>query len=210
MIKTILCIFLLANIGLAHSSLIRPQHQQKNIDNNEKLDANQCLVCKLIVAEVEELLQNSNSTVQLIVKELQTKLCPVLGPQLTDICSEIVQVIVPVLLENINGEITPAKLKKLCSTIKLCPKHHQPKLPIKAGNKCTECKDEISLVELALRRDGTEQEVIGYVQKYCDALPENVRVYCQSLVFMYGTYFYRYTTQLCSDPLLACTSFGKC
>ncbi|KAM4636108.1 prosaposin isoform 2-T2 [Discoglossus pictus] len=146
----------------------------------------QCEVCKLMMEEIESLLDNNRTESQ--IRLALEKVCNILPKKYVQPCKDVVdeysEVIIKLLLEEANPEMVCAALG-LCSSEQL--KHIGTLQPekVKSGDYCQLCKIVMNYAVEFLEKNTTQEKVKNCLDKVCNYVPVSSRDECHMLIREY-------------------------
>ncbi|CAN9499921.1 unnamed protein product [Ophioblennius macclurei] len=102
------------------------------------------------------------------------------------------------------------KTASLCGAVPHCQQNVWNKPQMKTV-PCDLCKEVLTVVEQVLKDNATESEVLGYLEKACQLIPdEGLTAECKELVDNYYPILMGILTGELEDPAVVCGAMGLC
>nr|XP_055027064.1 prosaposin [Misgurnus anguillicaudatus] len=103
-----------------------------------------------------------------------------------------------------------AKTASLCGAVPHCQQNVWNKPQMKSV-PCDLCKEVLVVVEQLLKDNSTESEILGYIEKACQLIPdEGLAAQCKDIVDNYFPVIMGIIQGELSDPGVACGALGLC
>ncbi|KAI8797151.1 proactivator polypeptide, partial [Biomphalaria glabrata] len=154
-----------------------------------KLTGSSCVMCEFIMSELDTMLAENSTEVQIQAALLQV--CHVLPTTLKPECDSIIQQYTPIILGMLIKKMDP---KTVCKLMHLCDGKRRVVSPpvsvpsVKKGELCPLCLYVFKAVDDLLEENATKEEVIAALDKVCDILPASIKDQCESFVGLYLPY----------------------
>jgi saposin len=165
-----------------------------------------CPVCKVVIADVQTMLQNNASEAQ-ILAFIESKLCNATGP-LAPVCRLAIESFGPQILKMIAAQVDP---EKVCELIGMCtaaaPKKRELVAP-KSVN-CIVCKLVMTDVQSMLKNNASEAQILAFIEnKLCNATGPLYPV-CKIAIDSFGPQILKMLAAQV-DPAKICEFIGMC
>ncbi|XP_072050134.1 prosaposin-like [Amphiura filiformis] len=162
--------------------------------------ADMCTDCKMFFGDVQKVLMDPNNQ-QTILSAVE-QVCSLLG-DLSSECQSLVEQYGSTVINAVAQVLDP---QNTCNTIGFCGM--LPKLRVKAGDPCTDCKAFMGDVKMMLSNATTQKEILNELKMVCSLLGD-LADQCNSLIDQYGPLVFDLLLPEL-DPTSICGTIGFC
>ncbi|XP_072050132.1 uncharacterized protein [Amphiura filiformis] len=162
--------------------------------------ADMCTDCKMFFGDVQKVLMDPNNQ-QTILSAVE-QVCSLLG-DLSSECQSLVEQYGSTVINAVAQVLDP---QNTCNTIGFCGM--LPKLRVKAGDPCTDCKAFFGDVKMMLSNATTQKEILNELKMVCSLLGD-LADQCNSLIDQYGPLVFDLLLPEL-DPSSICGTIGFC
>ncbi|XP_072050756.1 uncharacterized protein [Amphiura filiformis] len=159
-----------------------------------------CTDCKMFFGDVQKVLMDPNNQ-QTILSAVE-QVCSLLG-DLSSECQSLVEQYGSTVINAVAQVLDP---QNTCNTIGFCGM--LPKLRVKAGDPCTDCKAFFGDVKMMLSNATTQKEILNELKMVCSLLGD-LADQCNSLIDQYGPLVFDLLLPEL-DPTSICGTIGFC
>ncbi|KAM4703943.1 prosaposin [Rhinophrynus dorsalis] len=169
-----------------------------------------CALCKMLVEEVENLLENNRTEAK--IRHALEKVCGILPKKYRNQCVDIVDQYSEAIIKLLEQEATP---QMVCCSLGLCSFKQRPqnvKLnpeKVRSGDYCSVCKMVMKYVDQLLEKNSTEIRIRNFLNKICNFLPETMQQECSAMITQYEPLFVQLLLEAL-DPSFICTQVHLC
>ncbi|XP_053160712.1 prosaposin [Hemicordylus capensis] len=188
-------------------SEVKAESAENSVNQAESFSL--CGVCKVVVEEVDRLLE-SNKTKEEVVLGIRA-VCLLLPHKIRDQCKDFVDVYGKAVIDMLLEATGP---KEVCIMLKLCandvlPAENIVPVQLPTGDVCDVCKMIVAYADKQLAKNATSKEIEEFLEKICSVLPKAYKDQCDNFVEQYEPTVVQLLTEI-MDPNFVCTKLGVC